>query len=584
MNIRYTHTLLFRLMALFIVILLPIALIGSAFISRSIQLQDDLVASTMLQRLGGAVATLQDQMASLQSSLLYLLQERELTLLSSLPDSMSDFDRAISIASIQRKLYTLHMNDPNLYMLSLCVPQIGLQLNSLSYGNDATIQKITQEDAQSFFERGRAAGAGFSFANGLCFYYQVPALPAYRKDTPPRLMVRADYNLNSLLNLLGQPLSNAPVALVITDRDREPLAWVNASDDCIQQLAALQNTDETVRFQTFLGQTWYTQQFYLSQPDVTLTFAVSREEALGPALQMRLWLYAVFGLVALSICVYTFYAYSQVQLPVNLLMNGFARLEAGDMDFQLTYRRRNEFGRLITRFNRTLRQLQEAIAQLYDQKILTQQAEMKHLQAQINPHFLYNSFYLLNSMLLMEDYDAAGALSRHLGAYFKYVTHTGRLYVRLNEELDQARVYLSIQQMRFQDGLKVHFPPLPAGLDRPAIPRLTLQPLLENAFKHAFDRIDGPKEIWITYDQDDTYVYVTVQNSGPVLGPQELAHIQDALSFSKEQSTGLGNVHKRLVISHGTGLRIQARAEGGLSICVPLKRTLTEKDLPAGDL
>lgn len=580
------HKSFFRLMALFLGILLPIALIGSFFINRSLQLQDDLVASTMTQRFSEAVHALDSQMDSLQSSLLYLLQERELTLLSSRPDSMSDFDRAMSISSIQRRLYTLHMSYPNLYMLSLCVPELGLQLNSISYGSGATIQRISDGDALAFFEQGRKAGNGFTYSteNGLSCYLQVPGLPSYSKQTAPRLMLRVDYDTEAILQALSQPLSDAQVSLMVSDAEGRLLGSANVSGESRAPLSAIANGDENVCFHRFSGQTWYTQQFRLEHPEVVLTFAVSRQEALGETLQMRLWLIVFFLLLALAVTVYTFYTYSHIQKPIDLLMDGFARLESGDMQFQLDYRRRNEFSRLITRFNHMLGQLRSLIAQLYDQKILTQQSEMKHLQAQINPHFLYNSFYLLNNMILMQDCEAAGELSRHLGAYFKYVTHTDQQYVRLSEELDQARVYLSIQKIRFQDGVRIDFPPPPEGMSNPAMPRLILQPLLENIFKHAFHHFSDTKEIRISYREDEALVYVTVENSGPLLSPEELDRIRQAARASQEDSTGLANVHRRLVISHGTGLHITAREEGGLSVCVSLKRNITENDLSAGHL
>lgn len=580
------HKSFFRLMVLFLGVLLPFVLIGSFFMNRSLQLQDDLVASTMTQRFGEAVHTLDSQMDSLQSSLLYLMQERELTILSTRPESMSDFDRAMSISSIQRRLYTLHMSYPNLYMLSLCVPELGLQLNSISYGSDATIQRINDADAQAFFEQGRRSGNGFTYSaeNGLSYYLQVPGLPSYSKETPPRLMLRAEYDTQAILESLSQPLSDAQVSLMVSDTEGRLLGSVNVLGESRESLSSIANADEAVCFHRFSGQTWYTQQFWLEHPGAVLTFAVSRQEALGETLQMRLWLIVFFLLLALAISVYTFYTYSHIQKPIDLLMDGFARLESGDMQFQLDYRRHNEFSRLITRFNHMLGQLRSLIAQLYDQKILTQQSEMKHLQAQINPHFLYNSFYLLNNMILMQDCQTASELSRHLGAYFKYVTHTDRQYVRLSEELDQAQVYLSIQKIRFQDGVHIVFPPPPEGMSNPAMPRLILQPLLENIFKHAFHHFSDTREIRIGYQEDEAYVYVTVENSGPVLSLEALEKIQLAAQASQEDSTGLANVHRRLVISHGTGLRITAREEGGLSVCVPLKRNITENDLSAGHM
>ncbi|HML45713.1 MAG TPA: histidine kinase, partial [Clostridia bacterium] len=229
-----------------------------------------------------------------------------------------------------------------------------------------------------------------------------------------------------------------------------------------------------------------------------------------------------------------------------------------------------EFHQLVQRFNRTLYKLKDLIAQLYEQRLLTQQAEMKQLQAQINPHFLYNNFYILDSMLAIGDYENASVFLKNLGDYFKYVTQSDQTNAYLSEELAHARTYLAIQAMRFGKSLAVCFPPLPPDLSNPMVPKIILQPIVENAFKHAFDQSDADKMLSISVAQSQASIQITVENSGNPISPEAVEAMRASLELPADQraSTGLANVHKRLLISHNHGLTLSARAEGGLCVSI----------------
>ena len=158
-------------------------------------------------------------------------------------------------------------------------------------------------------------------------------------------------------------------------------------------------------------------------------------------------LFTACGFVALAF--YMLSVRRTVARPINDLLWAFDRISEGRLQTRLEPSYTDEFDRLSRHFNRMTAQLAGLIEKDYKQTILLQDAKMKHLQAQINPHFLYNSFYLLSHLVKMEDQEAAEKLSRYLGNYFRYITDQSRNVLPLQEEYDHAVIYLSIQLMRF---------------------------------------------------------------------------------------------------------------------------------------
>ena len=117
------------------------------------------------------------------------------------------------------------------------------------------------------------------------------------------------------------------------------------------------------------------------------------------------------------------------------------------------------------RFNQMVVNLRSLIDQAYKQKIMTQRAELKQLQSQINPHFLYNSFFILNTMAHTGDLEGIETFTTQLGGYFQFVTRNASDEVALHQEIHHARLYTEIQSCDFPSRIKVDFEPLPEGLE-----------------------------------------------------------------------------------------------------------------------
>ena len=205
------------------------------------------------------------------------------------------------------------------------------------------------------------------------------------------------------------------------------------------------------------------------------------------------------------------------------------------------------------------------------QKGLTQQAQLKQLQAQINPHFLYNTYFMLSRKITRMDYDGAEEISKHLGHYFKYLTRDGSDSLPLRQEVEHAKSYAAIQQNRFSDRITVQFDDLPEVYAGLIVPRLIIQPLLENSFGHGLEKLEHDGLLRLRYTGDTQNLNITVEDNGKDAADETIETLRESLDDPNVQEvTGLINIHRRLKIYfHGkAGLDIQRSELGGIAVTI----------------
>ena len=213
---------------------------------------------------------------------------------------------------------------------------------------------------------------------------------------------------------------------------------------------------------------------------------------------------------------------------------------------------------------------QRLAVQIYEQQLENDRSRYKQLQSQINPHFLYNSLFIIYRLAKMEDCDTIAYFSQKLGEYFRYVTRSGRDEVPLSEELVHVRSYVEIQTIRFANRIQVHFEALPAHLQSLPVPRLILQPIVENCYEHGFEDQPEGGEIDIRFHEDAQGLCILVENTGSTIEAGKIEQIcADIHTDSiRVESTGVVNVGRRLRLRYGERgrLRMEPRKGGGVRV------------------
>ena len=235
----------------------------------------------------------------------------------------------------------------------------------------------------------------------------------------------------------------------------------------------------------------------------------------------------------------------------------------------------DEIGILSKTFNQMVADMRMLIDNVYRQEMMKQEVEMRSLQMQINPHFLYNTLDTINWIARLRGVDEIGEMTTALGGLMRY-SLSGKDFVTIREEFDNLRNYINIQNVRYGDRMEIRFDIQEDTLDY-YIPKLLVQPILENAIVHGIeDKIDpGLVQIRSYAENDDLYIEVEDDGVGMTQEAIEALIRNDADQPKKgHTSIGVYNVNRRIqsVFGPDCGLQVQSQLGAGTKIRLCMKK------------
>lgn len=261
----------------------------------------------------------------------------------------------------------------------------------------------------------------------------------------------------------------------------------------------------------------------------------------------------------------------RVTLPLKRVAHGMVRVKAGDYRVQLPEVGSDEIGMLTISFNEMARRLDEAHTALLRYQRIQQSTAFYALQQQVNPHMLFNTLDMIIGMATRKDFEAIVSACSCLAAMFRY-SLSRDLTVPLGQELKHIKNYLEILSLRSAGRIQGEF----ALSDREAgvpIPKLSLQPFVENSVKHAFDRKESDCKISIRVERKRDFLTATIRDNGCGFPEKVLSELKDAIRapFSDEvpdQHIGILNVCRRMSQIYGEDFSIGLRnlPEGGAEV------------------
>ncbi len=277
--------------------------------------------------------------------------------------------------------------------------------------------------------------------------------------------------------------------------------------------------------------------------------------------------------VSLLIAVIIFVIISRVIGRVILPIQTLSRHMAGIRDVLPMPvdmgRRKDEVGALAAGFNEMTGRNRELVELLLEEKKRQEQLKLSLLQSQIKPHFLYNTLDTIYCLVLMGKKEEAGRMTKLLSDYYRHVLSNGMDWVLLFEEIKYTSNYLQIQSIRYNDILDFEIC-VEEEVENIKIPKLTLQPLVENAIYHGIKPLDRKGHIRVLVKQKEDIVYLRVQDDGVGLSGERFWEVLQKGAQSGD-SFGLRNVAERLQLYYGErcALELEERAQGTtILICI----------------
>lgn len=286
-------------------------------------------------------------------------------------------------------------------------------------------------------------------------------------------------------------------------------------------------------------------------------------------------------LIAAAVLIY-FFAAKKLFKPARDLSEAIRLFGEGELDTHFEVKSRDEIGIIAENFNQMAVNINELIDQVYQEQIYKQQAELRSLQMQINPHFLYNVLETINWMSRIKGIPEIGTVSKALGDLMR-ATIDGADHIPVSEELQNIRNYLYIQSFRFGDRLNVWFD-IEEEILPYSVPKLFLQPLIENSIVHGFEEKVGTGNIMIKgYREKNSILFEIVDDGSGMTEEQRLA-LFNPIEYpvqKKKSSIGVRNVIARLKLYYGTKCSFHIESTLGegttIRIRIPLELSDNEK-------
>lgn len=245
-------------------------------------------------------------------------------------------------------------------------------------------------------------------------------------------------------------------------------------------------------------------------------------------------------------------------------------VQTGDFSVRLHDDCEDEIGVLTNNFQTMADKIQTLIQDNYQKTITLKEAQLKALQAQINPHFLYNCLSLINSRALLSHQDDISQMSQLMSTFYRTTLNKGRSQIALQDEIRNVMSYLEIQRL-LHDGRFQVITQIDPILPDITVPNLLLQPLVENSIVHGLlPRQEGGGCLFLTIRRVEEAIHFTVMDNGVGIPPEKLP----TLTSTDSSGYGLKNVNERLILTYGeaSALKINSIQNQStmITFCLPV--------------
>jgi two-component system sensor histidine kinase YesM len=293
---------------------------------------------------------------------------------------------------------------------------------------------------------------------------------------------------------------------------------------------------------------------------------------------MQATMHIFIAICCLALLLASTYFSRKLTKPIHNMMDQMGEVENGNFDIELPVESNDEIGVLSERFNRMSKELKNYINQSYVAQIKQTEAELAALKSQIYPHFLYNTLEIIRMTALENDDEQVSKMIEALSVQIHYLIGQVQDMVPLEKELDIVEKYVYLLNCRISEAVSLTINA--NGNAKMNVPRLVLQPIVENAYVHGVKTKKGRKSIMIEAVKKEENLELSVMDNGVGMDKETLEQLNallagDSPGIKNEydwQSIGLKNVHDRIRYLYGEeyGIRVTSNVGVGTIVTVIL--------------
>lgn len=548
-----------------LIIIIPLIAVGIVISTVTFKYLNEEMKQTAFQTLNQANKNLSKMFDNMKNALLYISMNRELQYNLSLKESVSTFQINREVTSIRNGiLYPGIFNDNyssvEIFALNKEYYPLRLERNNVMSAkvveNQDWFKKTVELNGKLYWYVNRIYGENLISVSRLVY-----DVKNFKK---PIAVVSVDVEVSKIDTVLSDIKLGKNNKIYLID-DKGELVYSQEDENFkISSLKDVYKNNSGFRFIKLNGKQVMLVYNTISPSGWKLVGVFSLEELNEKANRLKNFIQLVAFVSLFSAILLSLYFSYTISQPIIRISNRMKEIEKGNLDMEIDEKWNGEIGVLYASFNYMIRRIKELIQEVYLSKLREKEAELKALQAQINPHFLYNTLDSINWLAVINGIPEISKITNALASILRYSIDKGNSVTTIENELKYLKDYITIQKMRFKDRFEVYFDIEEEILSYKII-KLILQPIVENAIVHGLEDYEGKGEILIKgYFEDGTVVFEIANNGKPI----DLDFVNKLLSSptNDEKSYGIQNVNERIKLYYGIEYGLFYEVKEGVTI------------------
>lgn len=382
----------------------------------------------------------------------------------------------------------------------------------------------------------------------------------------PLFVIEVGLSSDKLISRLAEMSSDEETAILLLREDDTPYAGTQGAVELNSQIARVG------RDYHYNGSEYLITEAQLPSLNMKLRCFIPMNRVMEPMLQHNQWVWVLTLLAGILLTVYLLYYRLYILQPLNTIFESMRRAEKTGR-FLIDHGNA-EFDDIYAQFTGMVEKIESLAGRVYEEQFRAQRAELRQLQMQINPHFFYNTLFMVYRMAQAEGNEEIAQVCLNLSNYYRYITKMPEHDVKLGHEISHIHHYLEIQKIRFSARLTVEMDELPPELENEEIPPLMLQPIVENAFVHGMKDKTSGGYVAIRYEYGDTWYRVIVSDNSGHMNDEAVCELDRRLRCGEmAESSALQNLRRRMELRYGKEYELKLEShQNGLRVSVTFPR------------
>lgn len=377
----------------------------------------------------------------------------------------------------------------------------------------------------------------------------------------PSFVLSINYRMDALKKMIQDTLVNDFVQILLLNEDGKIICksetdmYDHITPDLLEILR--DNGEKEGDLQYLDEQTGQTLLVLFNKSDIHNTMLlqiVSMRNITYQAEKLKNTIIFISSIIVLMlvIVIVTFSFY--ITKPLKIIENCMIQVSKGDFSVRSHVRSQDEIGQISSTFNYMTEQIGQLIKERFQLRLKFKDAQLESLHAQINPHFLYNTLQAIGSVACEKEVYEVDNMLMSLSSMLRYTVKSGGNIVTLKDEINNVENYLALQKFRFEDKLNYSIN-IPEELYTVKVPKLILQPIVENSIVHGIEKLKTPGNISILCQLEEGFCSVIVRDNGVGMKQEDIDKLQkyfnsynEHLSDEDDKKIGLYNVYQRMLL------------------------------------